>query len=137
MKVFFDSSAFAKRYIEEPGSDTVENLCAQAPMLGVSSICLPEIISALCRLKRDSIITKNQYDGAKDTLLRDFEDIWVCNITPSVIGQTIHILETNTLRTLDALHIGCALEWESDVFVSSDIRQISAAKKAGLKTVKV
>ena len=137
MKVFFDSSAFAKRYIEEPGSDTVENLCAQATMLGVSSICLPEIISALCRLKRDSIITKNQYDGAKDTLLRDFEDIWVCNITPSVIGQTIHILETNTLRTLDALHIGCALEWESDVFVSSDIRQISAAKKAGLKTVKV
>jgi predicted nucleic acid-binding protein len=137
MKVFFDSSAFAKRYIEEPGSDTVENLCAQATMLGVSSICLPEIISALCRLKRDSIITKNQYDGAKDTLLRDFEDISVCNITPSVIGQTIHILETNTLRTLDALHIGCALEWESDVFVSSDIRQISAAKKAGLKTVKV
>jgi predicted nucleic acid-binding protein len=137
MKVFFDSSAFAKRYIEEPGSDTVENLCAQATMLGVSSICLPEIISALCRLKRDSIITKNQYDGAKDTLLRDFEDISVCNITPSVIGQTIHILETNTLRTLDALHIGCTLEWESDVFVSSDIRQISAAKKAGLKTVKV
>lgn len=137
MKVFFDSSAFAKRYIEEPGSDTVENLCAQATMLGVSSICLPEIISALCRLKRDSIITKNQYDGAKDTLLRDFEDISVCNITPAVIGQTIHILETNTLRTLDALHIGCALEWESDVFVSSDIRQISAAKKAGLKTVKV
>jgi hypothetical protein len=137
MKVFFDSSAFAKRYIEEPGSDTVENLCAQATMLGVSSICLPEIISALCRLKQDSIITKNQYDGAKDTLLRDFEDISVCNITPAVIGQTIHILETNTLRTLDALHIGCALEWESDVFVSSDIRQISAAKKAGLKTVKV
>lgn len=137
MKVFFDSSAFAKRYIEEPGSDTVENVCAQANMLGVSSICLPEIISALCRLKRDSIITKNQYDGAKDTLLRDYEDISVCNITPSVIGQTIHILETNTLRTLDALHIGCALEWESDVFVSSDIRQISGAKKAGLKTVKV
>jgi len=137
MKVFFDSSAFAKRYIEEPGGDTVENLCAQATMLGVSSICLPEIISGLCRLRRDSILTKNQYDDAKNTLLRDFEDISVCNITPSVIRQTIHVLETNTLRTLDALHIGCALEWESDVFVSSDIRQISAAKKAGLKTVKV
>ncbi len=137
MKVFFDSSAFAKRYIEEPGSDTVENLSAQAIMLGVSSICLPEIISGLCRLRRDSILTRNQYEEAKSTLLRDFEDISVCNITPSVIGQTIHILETNTLRTLDALHIGCALEWEPDVFASSDIRQISAAKKAGLKTVKV
>jgi predicted nucleic acid-binding protein len=137
MKAFFDSSALAKRYIEEPNSEKVENLCAQTTMLGVSSICLPEIISGLCRLRRDSILTKNQYEVAKDALLRDFEDISVCNITPAVIGQTIHILETNTLRTLDALHIGCALEWKAEVFISSDLRQISAAKKTGLKVVKV
>ena len=137
MRIFFDSSAFAKRYIEEPGSEKVENLCAQASMVGVSSICLPEIISGLCRLSRDSILTKNQYEVTKEALLRDFEDITVCNITPAVIGQTIHILETNTLRTLDAIHIGCALEWKAEAFVSSDVRQISAAKKTGLKVVKV
>jgi len=137
MRIFFDSSTFAKRYIEEPGSEKVENLCAQATMLGVSSICLPEIISGLCRLRRDSILTKNQYEATKEALLRDFEDIEVCNITPTVIGQTIQILEINTLRTLDALHIGCASEWKADVFVSSDLRQVEAAKKTGLKTVKV
>ena len=137
MRIFFDSSAFAKRYIEEPGSDKVEDLCVQATLLGVSSICLPEVISGLCRLSRDSILTKNQYEVTKGTLLKDFEDITVCNITPAVIGKTIHILETNTLRTLDALHIGCALEWKAEVFVSSDLRQISAAKKMGLKVVKV
>jgi len=137
MRIFFDSSAFAKRYIEEPGSEKVENLCAQATMLGVSSICLPEIISGLCRLRRDSILTKNQYEATKEALLRDFEDIEVCNITPTVIGQTIQILEINTLRTLDALHIGCASEWKADVFVSSDLRQVEAAKKTGLETVKV
>jgi len=137
MRIFFDSSAFAKRYIEEPGSDKVEDLCAQATLLGVSLICLPEVISGLCRLSRDSILTKNQYEVTRRALLKDFEDITVCNITPAVIGQTIHILETNTLRTLDALHIGCALEWKAEVFVSSDLRQISAAKKMGLKVVKV
>jgi len=137
MKVFFDSSAFAKRYIEEPGSEKVENICAQATMLGVSSICLPEIISGLCRLMRDSMLTKHQYEVAKETLLRDFEDISVCNVTPAVIGQTIHILETNTLRTLDALHIGCALEWKAEVLVSSDVRQASAARRAGLKVLAV
>ena len=137
MRIFFDSSAFAKRYIEEPGSEKVEDLCAQATELGVSLICLPEVISGLCRLSRDSILTRNQYEVTKRALLKDFEDIMVCNITPAVIGQTIHILETNTLRTLDALHIGCALEWKAEVFVSSDLRQISAAKKIGLKVVKV
>jgi predicted nucleic acid-binding protein len=137
MRIFFDASAFAKRYIEEPGSEKVESLCAQATELGVSLICLPEIVSGLCRLRRDSILTKDQYEVTKEALLKDFEDLTVYNITAAVIGQAIHILETNTLRTLDALHIACALEWKTEVFVSSDLRQISAAKKTGLKVVKV
>lgn len=137
MRTFFDSSAFAKRYIEEPGSDKVEKICSQATMLGVSSICLPEIISALCRLRWRSTITEDQYENAKQALLKDLEDALICNITPSVIRQSIHILETNRVRTLDALHIGCALEWKAELFVSSDIRQISAARKTGLKMLKV
>ena len=137
MKVFFDSSAFAKRYIVEPGSDRVEKICSQSTMLGVSSICLPEIVSALCRLRRQSVITEDQYKNAKEGLLRDIEDALICNITPSVIKQSIHILETSKVRSLDALHIACALEFEAETFVSSDIQQLSAAKTAGLKVLRV
>jgi predicted nucleic acid-binding protein len=137
MKVFFDSSALAKRYIMEPGSDKVENICSQSAVLGVSSICLPEIISALCRLRRQSVITENQYESTKEALLKDLEDVLICNITPSVIKQSIHILESSKVQTLDALHIGCALEFEAEAFVSSDIEQLSAAKRAGLKILKV
>ena len=137
MKVFFDSSAFAKRYIVEPGSDKVEKICSQSSMLGVSSICLPEIISALCRLRRQSAITEDQYETAKQALLRDLQDALVCNITPSVIKQSIHILETSKVRSLDALHIACALEFEAESFISSDVQQLSAAKTAGLKVLKV
>jgi predicted nucleic acid-binding protein len=137
MKVFFDSSAFAKRYIAEPGSDKVEKICSESAMLGVSSICLPEIISALCRLRRQSVITEHQYENAKQALLKDLEDALICNITPSVIKQSIDILEASKVRTLDALHIASALEFEAEAFVSSDIQQISAAKRAGLKVLKV
>jgi len=137
MKVFFDSSTFAKRYIMEPGSDKVERICSQSSVLGVSSICLPEIISALSRLSRQSVITEDQYETAKQALLRDLQDAMICNITPSVIKESIHILETTKVRTLDALHIACAMEFEAEVFVSSDIQQISAAKKVGLKVLKV
>jgi predicted nucleic acid-binding protein len=137
MKVFFDSSAFAKRYIVEPGSDRVEKICSQSTMLGVSSICLPEIVSALCRLRRQSVITEDQYKNAKEGLLRDIEDALICNITPSVIKQSIHILETSKVRSLDALHIACALEFEAETFVSSDIQQLSAARTAGMKVLRV
>jgi hypothetical protein len=30
MRTFFDSSAYAKRYVEEPGSQAVDTLCAQS-----------------------------------------------------------------------------------------------------------
>jgi len=137
MKAFFDSSALAKRYIDEPGSEGIESICLKAEIIGVSILCMPEIISALCRLKRESVITNTQYNIAKQALFKDLEDAMVCNITPSVIRQSIKILEENPLRAMDALHIGCALEWKAEVFISSDLKQISSAENAGLKVIKV
>jgi predicted nucleic acid-binding protein len=137
MKLFFDSSAFAKRYILEAGSEEIEKFCSQADTLIMSSICVPEIISALCRLQRQSVLTESQYKLAKQAFLKDVEDVSICNITPSVINRAIHILETSKVRTLDALHIACALELEAEAFISSDLQQLSAAKTAGLKAFKV
>ncbi len=42
MKTFLDSSAFAKRFVDEDGSDKVEDTCAQATELGLSVLCVPE-----------------------------------------------------------------------------------------------
>ena len=53
LNVFFDSSALAKRYIEEKGSDQVQAILSSAAALAVSVICVPEIVSALCRLRRE------------------------------------------------------------------------------------
>ena len=38
MRIFFDTSALTKRYVEEEGSDKVRELCASADSLGVSVI---------------------------------------------------------------------------------------------------
>ena len=137
MKIFFDSSALAKRYIDEQGSDQVESLLQKASSLGVSIICYPEIISAFCRLKRERRLSKNQYEAAKTALMEDLADAAICTIAPIVIKQAVALLEANILRAMDALHIGCALEWNADLFVSADMRQIAAAKHAGLKTMLV
>jgi len=50
MRVFFDTSALTKRYVEELGSEQVRALCAEADALGVSILVVPELISTLCRL---------------------------------------------------------------------------------------
>jgi predicted nucleic acid-binding protein len=51
-----------------------------------------------------------------------------------VVATCTKILEDSPVRAADALHVACALEWKTELFVSSDKRQISAAKKAGLHT---
>lgn len=132
MRAFFDTSAFVKRYIEEPGSEKVMEICREAEHLVLSLICLPEMISTLSRLVREGKISSDQYQQIKDLILDDFEDVEVCDITTGVITQTIRCLENNPLRAMDALHLGCALVVKPDIFVSSDRRQVEAALREGL-----
>ncbi len=137
MKVLFDSSSFAKRYIEEKGSQKIEEICQQTTSLGVSVILVPEIISGLARYKKEGILSPHNYNLAKNNLLQDIKDAQIVNLTPKVIVHSITLLENNLLRAMDALHIACALEWEAEHFVSSDKRQIKAARKAGLKVIAI
>lgn len=137
MKTFLDSSAFAKRFVEEAGSDKVEKTCAQASELGLSVICVPEIISALNRRLRERSLTDVQYETAKNQLLEDVRDADIINLAVNVLTSAINVLETNPVRAMDALHIACALEWGAEMFVSSDRKQIRAARRAGLRTHEV
>ncbi len=134
MKTYLDSSAFAKRFIEESGSNGVEFICARASELGLSILCVPEIVSALNRRLREHSLTQSQYNEAKRRLLDDVRDADIITLTPSVIGSAIKVIETSPVRAMDALHIACALEWGAELFASSDKQQLIAAKRAGLKT---
>lgn len=137
MKVFLDTSAFAKRYVAEQKSDKVLELCQQADSLVVSVICLPELISTLSRLLREKKLTKAAFRKLKNDAIADLADVDVCQITPNVLVSVVSLLELYPLRAMDALHVACALAVEPDIFVSADRRQLSAAKKAGLKIVDV
>ena len=137
MRTYLDSSAFAKRFLEESGSDAVENICLRASELGLSVLTVPEIISALNRRRRERVLTRRPYEVAKRRLLEDVRDADIVNLTPDVIGSSVAVLEAGAVRTLDALHIACALEWEAGLFVSADRRQLAAAKRAGLKVMQV
>jgi predicted nucleic acid-binding protein len=137
MRTFFDSSGLAKRYIKEQGSDKVEALLAEATEAAVGLICPPEIISALSRLRRQSSISAAQYDIAKKALFEDIEDMSICAITIPVVHVAIDLIERHPLRTMDALHVACALDWQADLFVSSDRRQLAAAAKSGVLVIQV
>ena len=133
MNVFLDSSALVKRYVQEPGSDRVEEILSAASSLGVSVICLSEVVSALCRRRRERKLSRQQYLNAKEALFEDIEDASVVNITDQVIARAVELLERWPLRSSDSLHVACAAEWSAELFVSADERQCAAARRYGLR----
>lgn len=135
MRIYFDSSAFAKRYIAETRTPEVLAWCERASELALSVIAVPELISAFCRLQREGRLTDAQYQSIKSDLMADIADALVCDTTPQVIAQAVKALESGPLRGMDAIHLGAALACAAEVFVSADARQCQAAERFGLRVV--
>ena len=135
MRVYFDSSAFAKRYIDETGTADVLAWCERASELALSVIALPELISAFRRLQREGRLTDAQYQIIKRDLMLDIADALICDTTPQVIQHAVKALENHTLRGMDAIHLGAALACTAEVFISADARQCRAAEAFGLQLV--
>ena len=134
MKLAIDSSSFAKRYVQEIGSDELDRFLGRASELAFCVILVPEIVSGLNRRLRERALTIADYRAVKRQLLDDVRDATVLQITPSAVSRTVKLLEGNVLRSMDALHVACALEWQADLFVTSDKRQFAASTNAGLRS---
>lgn len=137
MKVFADSSALVKRYVEEEGSERIDRVLGAASALGVSVLCSPDIISTLNRRRREGDFPPRAYESTKATLLEDLKDADVVHLTPEVLRRATRILESHPLRAMDALHVACALAWGAERFVSADRSQLRAASRSGLKTLAI
>jgi len=134
VKTVFDSSAFAKRYIAEPGSEHVDAILQNAAQLGLSALCIPEIVSALNRRVREGVLPQSGYEQAKAQLATDLGDAVVLQLTPDVVATAVTLLESHPLRAMDALRIAGALVWQADLFVTADRRQHDAAQQSDLNS---
>lgn len=135
MRVFFDSSAFAKRYLLEVDSGFTLEWCDQATELALSVIAIPELIAAFCRLRREDKLSAHQYSQIKEEMLADIVDAMIIDTTPQVLHHATIALEGHTLRCMDAIHIGAAIVCGADVFITADIRQREAAGAMGISVV--
>jgi uncharacterized protein len=132
VNVFLDSSALAKRYVQEAGTRRLEEILTSASALGISVIGVPEVVSALNRLRREKKLEQAEYLSAKRALLEDVADCSVIDISDRVVARAVELLERWPLRASDALHLACAAEWSAQLFVSADARQCRAGRGYGL-----
>jgi predicted nucleic acid-binding protein len=132
MKLVMDSSAFAKRYVREEGSEQTNKLLQEASQLAFSILVIPEIISALNRRARENALTVDEYQFIKTQFMQDIDDSILLGLNSEVITCSVKLLENNQLRAMDALHVACALKWNAELFATADKRQLKAAEYEGL-----
>ncbi len=136
-RLFLDSSAFVKLFVQEEGSEEVELFCQKAQTLGLCILALPETISGLNRKVREKTLELDDYQLLKKWVDEAIADASIINLTPDVVSIATGLLERNRLRTLDALHIASAKRWKSEIFLSADKRQIKAAQREGMNALAV
>jgi uncharacterized protein len=132
VRLFLDSSALTKRYVEEAGSDVVLAQCRAASEIVMSLLAVPEVLSALNRLRRAQALRPVMYRRLKAALLADADEASIIDVTPAVVATAVRCLERTAVRTLDALQIASAVEGGAEVFLSADRRQLLAARVMGL-----
>ena len=137
MNIFYDSSAWVKRYVREKGTDRVNQIYFDAERNMVSVLCMAETFSVLNRLIRQERLAKAEYSNLRKIIFQDFQSAHVCNVTGAVIQNTIDIFEKISLKSLDALQLACCLSLDADYFVSSDRKLLNAAEKFNLKVIRV
>lgn len=138
MRTYLDASALASRYVRERSSGHVDEILRDSSSLGTSVLSIPEILSGLCRRRREGVLRADVYEEAKDALMEDVADAYVVPVSPEVLKRATDLLEqAHELSAVDAIHVGSALEWGAQLFVSADERQIAAAARFGLPTSRV
>jgi predicted nucleic acid-binding protein len=137
LKLYLDTSALAKRYIEEQGSKTVLEKCAQADEIMLSPLSVPEMISVFNRLREERKIPEDSYLDIKNNFLEDLTEVVFLEMNQEILLESVECIEKTGLKTLDAIHVATAQKMKCDLFMTSDHQQKKAAKSMGLKVLEV
>ena len=137
MAIYIDTSALAKRYLLERGSEAFDAFLQDCDDDCV--ICAlggTEFESILQRLRRQQLIDTDYADQARQDFLDDLQTaLWVVRpFAASSFLQAADLMRTLDvpLATLDALHLASALALDCRGFATADRHLSRAAAQRGL-----
>ena len=107
--VYFDSSAFVKLVVEEPGSDLAAEVWDGADAVLSSRLAYPEVRAALAAAGRNHDLDEVGLEAAEQA----WEQFWAAtrpvDLTVAVEQRAGRLAGTHGLRGADAVHLASAL----------------------------
>ena len=142
MRVFFDTSALAKLFVPEAGTDEMNAMMAQDELeIWVSALAPLEFHSLVWRRHREGQLAAARVAALLDTLDEQLREWQVIGLTPSVLQSARELLADHAgqhgLRTLDALQLASFVALLDDgpaTFGCADTRLCAVAALLGHAT---
>jgi len=131
MKVFLDTSALAKHYVEEPGSKELEDLLlSSVKEVTVSTLAFPEFSAAVSRKVRNKEFSERMASEAMKEIEIDWNDLFVkIPLFEDLAKQAASLTIRFPLKGADAIHLVSAVACGADLFIASDLQLLKAAKR--------
>jgi predicted nucleic acid-binding protein len=129
--VYFDSSAFVKLLVEEPGSDLAAELWDGCDAALASRLAYPEVRAALAAAARNRDLGEDELRGTEQA----WDEFWAATrpveLTAAVEQQAGRLARLHALRGADAVHLASALAVDgADLIVAVWDRRLHAGVRA-------
>lgn len=140
MSVYIDTSALAKWYVREAGSDAFEDWIRQASTATISSLTLVEMRCLLARRRRLGTIDARGESAAYQLFLQDVDQRYldVKPVEDANVRAAVHLIarvEPHPLRTLDAIHLSICMSREIGTLATADAAMAATAAELGIEVV--
>ena len=141
MKLYLDTSALVKLYVEEEGAPVVRNAVAQAELVATAAIAYVEARAAFVRRRHEGGLSTAEYRR----IIRDIDSDWarylVVEVTDLLIRDAARLAEAHRLRAYDAIHLASAAAVhdrlaEPIMFASWDAGLEKVARREGFESLR-
>ena len=134
---YLDTSALAKWYVNEPGSEAFEAFIRDLPEAVISRLTVAEFRCLLARRRRSGDIDTDYEHAAfarfESNLAAGHLRIHECG--DARLADAVALIDrlpAVPLRTLDAIHLALALDAGTEVLATADTIMARAGKEVGL-----
>jgi len=139
--IYFDTSALAKWYLNEAGSDDVEKYIQEHGPVDMSDLTVVEMRCLLARRRREGNIDPKTEIKIFATFEEDIRQrVLICHPLPDgLTAGAVNLLSVHPdlpIRALDALHLMIAREIRAEVLVTADRVMVAGAKAMGFSVVR-
>ena len=140
---FLEATAFAKLFVQEPGTDALIRLmeAVEDNRKLISASTPLEVYAAIRRRERSGGISPEDATAALDSLRMEAARMVQEPLNPAVLEAARQLVDRSTLRWPDALQLGAALvardmfQGTEIVFVSASLQLQEVAKNEGFHTI--